>query len=29
MCEVLDKVEARGEFTILHKQIQKGILTLE
>ena len=29
MCEVLDKVEARGEFTALYKQIKKGILTIE
>ena len=33
MCEVLDKLIARGkvcgEFTILYKQIKKGILTIE
>ena len=33
MCEVLDKIvargEARGEFNILYKQIKKGILTIE
>ena len=29
MCEVLDKVEARGEFTVLYKQIKKGIITIE
>ena len=29
MTELLDKVEARGEFNTLYKQIKKGILTVE